>query len=103
MIDYVLEYAKVSVTIQSYAKAQYYFKVMGTPSNPKDNRHTADASSTSEEVSGLKTNDDGNFILDGKFYPLKALVPEEIYLGEISKVFWGARRDKKMELSLNPN
>ena len=35
----VLDYAKVPVTIQSYAKAQSYSKVTGTPSDPKDTRH----------------------------------------------------------------
>ena len=32
VMDTVLEYAKVSVTIQSYAKSQYYAKKTGTPS-----------------------------------------------------------------------
>ena len=79
---------------------------MGTPYEPKDTRRAwchasvAANSSTSEEVSGLKMNYDGTFMLDGKFYPLKALVPEEIYLGNISRVFWDACREKKMGPSL---
>ena len=71
-------------------------------SEPKDTRRArrraaaADTSSILEEVSVLKMDDDRNFTLDGKFYPLKAFRPEEIYLGEISKVFWDARREKNM-------
>ena len=87
VIDAVLDYAKVPVTIQSYAKTQYYAKAMGKYSNTKDTRYEAATSSTSEEVSGLKTNYDGNFTLDGKVYPLKAFAPEEIYLGKLSQVF----------------
>ena len=70
----------------------------GKPSDPKDTRRArrraaaADTSSILEEVSVLKMDDDRNFTLDGKFYPLKAFIPEEIYLGEISKVFWDSRR-----------
>ena len=105
-MDDVLEYARVPVMIQSYTKAQSYAKAMGTPSDKKDNRRdrfrsdAAANSSTSEEVTGLKTNYDGTFTLDGKFYPLKAFVPEEIYLGKIPKVFWDAHRERNMGLSL---
>ena len=52
--------------------------------------------STSEEVPVLKTNDDRALTLDGKFYPIKAFVPEDIYLGRLSKDFGGERREKKM-------
>ena len=64
-MDDVLEYARVPVMIQSYTKAQSYAKEMVTPSDKKDNRRdrfrsdAAANSSTSEEVTGLKTNDDG--------------------------------------------
>ena len=101
VMDAVLEYAKVPITIQSYAKAQSYTNVSGTTSETKDTRRVcsrdsaAATSSTSEEVYGLKTNDDGNFMLDGKFYPLKAFVLEEIYLGKLSKFSWGSCRDKR--------
>ena len=101
VIEAVLDYAKVSVTIQSYSKAQYYAKAMETPSNPKDTRRVADTSSTSEGVSGLKTNDDGTSTLDGNVYPLKAFVPEEIYLGKLPKVFCDVHREKNMGRSLN--
>ena len=80
----------------------------GKPSDPKDTkraRRRADAADTSsmlKEFSGLHTDDDGTFTLYGNSYPLKAFVPEEIYLGELSKVFWEARREKNMGLSLNP-
>ena len=39
-MDAVLEYAKVPVTIQYYAKTQSYAKSTGTPSKPKDTRRT---------------------------------------------------------------
>ena len=106
-MDAVLGYAKVTVTIQSYSKARSYDNATGTHYDSKDTRRawcrsaTAATSSTSEEVSELKTNDNGSFMLDGKFYPLKAFVPEEIYLGKLSRVFWDAFREKKMGLSLN--
>ena len=54
MMGAVLEYAKVSFTIQSYAKAQSYTQASGTPFDPKytkrAQRHAAAAatSSTSE-------------------------------------------------------
>ena len=38
VMDDVLEYLKVSVIIQSYAKDHYYAKAMGTTSDPKDTR-----------------------------------------------------------------
>ena len=47
-------------------------------------------------------NYDGTFTLDGKFYPLKAFVTEEIYIGGLSKVFWDACREENMGLSLKP-
>ena len=87
MIDAVLDYAKVPVMIQSYYNSQLYFNSMGTPSNPKDTKHVAATSSTSEEVDGLKINDNGTFTLDENFYPLKAFILEGIYLGNIPKVF----------------
>ena len=62
----------------------------------------AATSSTSEEVSGLIMNYDVTFTLDGKFYPLKAFVPEEIYPVELYKVFWDACREKNMGLSIKP-
>ena len=65
-----------------------------TQSIPDAQCRTAATSPTSEEVAGLKTNDDGTFMLDEKNYPLKAFVPEAIYLGGIYKVFWDTRRDK---------
>ena len=101
VMDAILEYSKIPVTIQSYAKSQSYAKVTGTPSDPKDTRSArcravvSATSSTSDEVASLKTNDDGNFKLDGNFYPLKAFVTEEIYLGKLSKVFRGVRREKR--------
>ena len=73
---------------------------MGTLIDPKDTRcdqrraAAAATSSTSEEVFGLNTNDDVTFMLDGKIYPLKAFVPEEIYPGKLSKVFQGACKKK---------
>ena len=83
VIEAVLDYAKVSVTIQSYSKAQSDSKAMGTPSDRKDTRCVAATSSTSEEVSGLKMNNDKIFTLNGKLYPLKAFVPENNYLGKL--------------------
>ena len=82
---------------------------MGIPSDPTNTRRDwrrADAaatSSTSEEVAGLKTYDDGNFTLDGKFYPLKVFLPEKNYLGKLSKVFGSACREKNIGLSLKPD
>ena len=38
VMDAVLEYAKVTVTIQYYAKAKSYAKATGTLSEPKYNR-----------------------------------------------------------------
>ena len=72
----VLEYAKVPVTIQYYYKAQSYVKATRKNYDPNDKRisqshdSAATTSSTSKEVSGLKTNDDGTFTLDGKCYLL---------------------------------
>ena len=70
----VLKYAKVPVTIQSYAKARSYAKMMGKTSEPNDTRcaqhHAVVAvtvSSNSEEFPGLKTNNDGISYLYGKF------------------------------------
>ena len=40
VMDVVVKYAKVPVTIQSYAKAHSYAKTMGTPSEPKDTSRT---------------------------------------------------------------
>ena len=37
-MDAVLDYAKVSVTIQSYVKTQSYAKATGKSSDPKDTR-----------------------------------------------------------------
>ena len=102
-MDAVLDYAKFPVTVQSYARAQYNSKAMRTPSGLKDTIRATATSSTSEGVSGLNINYDENFTLHGKFYPLKAFVPEEIYLGELPKVFWGSRREKKMGISLKPD
>ena len=105
----VLDYVKVPVTIQYYVKSQSYAKTTWTPYYPRDTirAHCSSAaaatSSTLEEVFGLKTNDDGTFTLDGKFYPLKAFLPEEIYLRKISRVFWDAHREKNIGLSLNPD
>ena len=101
VMDAGLDYAKVPVTIQAYAKSQFYYNATGTPSNTNDNRRAAAISSNSEEVSGLKKNDDGTFTLDGKLYPLKEFVPEEIYLEKLPKLFRGACREKKMVISLN--
>ena len=50
VMDTVLEYAKVPVTIHSYANYESYSKATGTPSDPKDIRrawHRAAAASTS--------------------------------------------------------
>ena len=104
-----LGYAKVPFIIPSYVKAWSYAKLMGIPSDPTNTRRDwrrADAaatSSTSEEVAGLKTYDDGNFTLDGKFYPLKVFLPEKNYLGKLSKVFGSACREKNIGLSLKPD
>ena len=51
----------------------------------------------------MKTSDDRNFTLDVNLYPLKAFVPKEIYIGKLSKIFWNARREKNVGLSLNRN
>ena len=51
----------------------------------------------------MNMNDDRTFTLDGNFHPLKVFVPEEIYLGEIPKIFQDACREKNMGLSLNPD
>ena len=37
-MDYVLEYSKIPVTFQSYAKDQSYAKTTGKSSEPKDTR-----------------------------------------------------------------
>ena len=80
----------------------------GTPSEPKDTRYyqcrastAATTSSTSQEVPRLNNNDDGMFTLDGKLYPLKAFVPEEIYLGKLPKDFQDALRENNMDQSTN--
>ena len=39
VMDAVLDYSKVLVTIQSYSKAQSYVKATWKTSNPKDTRH----------------------------------------------------------------
>ena len=95
----VLEYYKATFTIKYYAKDKSYAKEKGTPSEPKYTRcarrraaMAGTASSTSEEFTGLNTYNDGTFTLDGKFYPLKAFAPEDIYLGKLSKDFWDACR-----------
>ena len=92
VIDDVLDYDKVPVTIDSCINSQSDAKSMGTSSIPKNTRCATANSSTLEEVAGLKTNYDGNFTLDEIFHPLKAFVPEESYLGNIHKVFRGERR-----------
>ena len=40
VMDTVLEYARVPVTIYSYAKYQSYSKATGTPSDPNDIRRS---------------------------------------------------------------
>ena len=40
VMDAVIEYEKVTVIIQYYAKAQSYANTTGTPSNPKDTRQS---------------------------------------------------------------
>ena len=75
-MDAVLDYAKVPSTIHSYSKDQSDAKATGAPSDPKDAIHAVANSSISEEVTVLKTNDDGTFTLDEKNYPLRAFVPE---------------------------
>ena len=75
MMDDVLEYAKVPVTIQSYAKDQSYAKETDAHPEPNNTRCAWRRASIrshrtgTEEVSRLKTNDDGNFTLDGIFSP----------------------------------
>ena len=105
-MDSVLEYAKVPVTIQSYAKAQSYAKTTGKYSEPKDTRRfwshaamAATVSCTSEELSGLKLMMTGHSLCFRKFYPLKAFVLEEIYLEKLPEFFRDLRRDKKMDQS----
>ena len=39
-------------------------------------------------------------MLDDIFNPLELFVQEESYLGKLSKIFWYARREKKMGLLL---
>ena len=39
-MNFVLKYAKVPVTIQSYAKSQSCAKMTGKPSEPKDTRRS---------------------------------------------------------------
>ena len=99
MIDDVFKYSKIPVTIYYYAKSQSYAKATGDSSGQKDTRRAqsctaAAVTSTSPEgVTGLKTNPDGTFKIYGKSYPLKAFVPEEIYLGCIPKPFFNVRRE----------
>ena len=50
-MDAVLEYAKVTVTIQSYAKDKSYAKATGTPSELKDVRHTRHRATTAATAS----------------------------------------------------
>ena len=90
MIYAILEYSKLPVTIQSYAKARSYAKDTGDLSYQKGKsrawRRTDAANATAttpEQVPVLKTNTNGTFNLDGKFYPLKAFVTEDIYLGRL--------------------
>ena len=59
----------------------------------------ATTATTPKEVTSPKTNPDGNFTLDAKFYPLKAFVSEEIYLGYLPKSFHDVRRGNKMDRS----
>ena len=106
MIDAILEYSKVSVTIQPYSKFQSHTKAMGYPSDQKDNRRNlgrtsaaADTLTTPEYVPGLKTNHDRNFTLDVKSYPLKVLVTEEICLGCLPKLFCDVRQENKTDRS----
>ena len=111
VMGYVIHYDKVPVTIQSYnkdqsyAKTQSYAKAAGKPSDPKSIRcaDVAATASTSEGVAGLKINYDGTVTLDEKIYPLKAFIPEEIYLGKLSKVFRDASRENNMAISLKPD
>ena len=93
-MDSVLEYAKVPVTIQSYAKAQSYAKTTGKSSEPKYTRRfwshaamAATVSCTSEELSGLKLMMTGHSLCFRKFYPLKAFVLEEICLEKLPEFF----------------
>ena len=51
----------------------------------------------SEDELDLKTNTDANFILDGKFYPLKAFVTEEVYLGRLPKYLCDALWENKTD------
>ena len=44
-------------------------------------------------------NDDGMFTLYGKFHPLTAFLLEDIYIGNLPKVFQDALRDKNMDRS----
>ena len=106
MIDALLEYSKVPVTIQSYYKAQSYSKATVDPSDQKDTRYArrctdddAATAITSEDVPGLNTNPDGTFKLYENLYPLKAFVPEKIYLGRLPKSFRDVRREKKTDQS----
>ena len=100
VMDAILDYAKVPVTIQSYSKSQSYAKSTWTPSDPKYTRHAchcavpATNSSTSEEVSGLKTNDDRTFTLDGKFYPLRHSYRKKFILGSYLR-FLGCRQGEE--------
>ena len=106
VMNSVLEYDKVPVKIQSYTKDQSYTNMTRKPSEPKDTRRAWShdvvedtISSTSEELYGLKTNDEGTFAMYGKFYSLKAFVLEEIYLGKLPRFFRVLSRNKKMDQS----
>ena len=103
-MDSVLEYAKIPVTFQSYAKDQSYAKTAGKPSEPKDTRrnqrHSAVAdtvSYTTDKLYGLKNNDYGTFTMYGKLYLLKSFYLGEIYLGKLPNFFRDVRRDKKID------
>ena len=89
VMDAVLYYAKILFTVQSYTKSQYYFKAMVTPSDPMDTRcaDAADTSKTSEEVSVLKTNDDGTFTLDEVFIPSSHSYRNKFILGGFLRFF----------------
>ena len=74
VMNSVLEYAQVPVTIQSYAKAQSYAKMTGKTSGPKNTRRArrhdtvaVTVLSNTDKFPGLKANNDGTFSLYGKF------------------------------------
>ena len=82
------------VSVQSYAKAQSYANMTGKLSEPKgtryDWRHAAvevTVLSTSDKFPGLNINNDGTFILYGKFTCLNHSFSRRFILGNYLSFF----------------